>query len=62
MLRGPLGYQIIEAISQILTIQSLGLKNNFLGQKGTCVEEPVCLLANMLINSKFLENLDLGYN
>ena len=41
---------------------TLGLGNNQLGLQGNCVEPPVCLLREMLIDSKFLEELYLGFN
>ena len=31
MLRGPLGYEIIDAVSQHSTLNTLGVSNNFLG-------------------------------
>jgi len=38
------------------------MSNNFLGQKGNCIEPPVTLLSRMLIQSHLLERMDLGYN
>ena len=62
MLRGPLGYQIIDTITQHQTISSLSLSNNFLGQAAQCVEPPAALFTRMLIQSRLIEHLDLSYN
>ena len=44
------------------TLVILNLGNNQLGMTGNCAEPPVCILAEMLVNSNFLEDLDLSYN
>lgn len=62
MLRGPLGYEIIDAVSQHSTLNTLGVSNNFLGQKDKCIEPPAALFSRMLIYSRLIEKLDLGYN
>lgn len=62
MLRGPLGYQIVETISCHTTLSSLSISNNFLGQSTQCPEPPAALISRMLIQSRLLEKLDLGYN
>lgn len=62
MLRGPQGLLICDTISQHSTLANLELSNNFLGQQGACIEPPAALFARMLIASRFLEKLDLGYN
>ena len=68
MLRGPHGYAIIDTISQHQTLAVLEISNNFLGQMGQpghpnqCLEPPVVLLSRMLIQSRLLERMDLGYN
>ena len=62
MLRGPLGYQIIEAITGHEVLNTLGVSNNFLGQIDKCIEPPAALFSRMLLQSSLIESLDLGYN
>ena len=62
MLRGPLGYNIIEAISNHMNLSTVEMNNNFLGQEDRCVEPPAVLLGRMLIYSTLLERLDISYN
>ena len=62
MLRGPLGYNIIEAISNHMNLSTLEMNNNFLGQEDRCIEPPAVLLGRMLIQSRLLERLDISYN
>ena len=62
MLRGPLGYNIIEAISNHMNLSTVEMNNNFLGQGERCIEPPSVLLGKMLIHSTVLERLDISYN
>lgn len=62
MLRGPLCHAICDTISQHSGLSKLELSNNFLGQTTGCLEPPVSLLARMLIQSRLLEHLDIGFN
>ena len=63
MIRGPLGVDIIEVIAQHQSLSNLELQGNFLGLKSTPDgEAPASILSKLLLQSRLIEKIDLGYN